>query len=1116
MCRYDGRFLTFFTTDDGLPDDRFYAILEDRQGHLWFGTNDRGVSRYDGRRFINFTTDDGLPDDNMLDLLEDRRGHLWFGTEGGVSRYDSRQDVGERFTSFSTADGLPDNMVTALLEDLEGNIWVGTKGGEVSKYSGQHTTSFSAATGLVHNFATSLLEDLEGNIWIGTEGGASRYDDRQDVGGRFTNYTTENGLAGNRAIALLLDRDGSVWTATTGGVSRYDDLGLTTFTSADGLVGYTVDALYQDRQGNLWFGTHEDGVSRYDGRQDVGERFTNYTTENGLAADNIDVIFEDSGGALWFGTDNGGVSRFDGTGFTTFTTDDGLVDHNVEVIFQDRAGNLWFATEYGVNRYDGTGFTTFTTDDGLAHNNIVAILEDREGDLWFGTWGGMSRYDGTGFTTFTTVDGLAHNRVNALLHDRQGHLWIATMRGVSRFDGRIFQTLLRRDGLASNAVLDLLEDRHGDIWLATEEGVTRYRPRRGALAIHLANVVADRDYGPVSALQLLSSQQYLAFAFHSPSFKTRPEAMVYRYRLAGLEDDWQRTKKRRIEYEGLPVGDYTFEVQAVDIDLNYSEPVSVSLSVSRPWYLDLRLAGPLAGGILGLLTITVLSSRRYYLQRRESRRLREQMLEQERQARQALEAAYINMQKAKIEAEQANQAKSIFLANMSHEIRTPLNAILGFTRILKNRERLEAEMRHPLDTIESSGTHLLELINDILDLSKIEAGHLELEPSNFDLRHLVETLTAMFELACREKEIDLHIEWVDAGSGGLPVYGDEGKLRQILINLLGNASKFTESGAISMRITAVQAREAPWPESWDGFLFEVEDTGRGIHPNDQAAIFASFEQSRHGTRSQGTGLGLAIARRYVQRMGGELELNSQLGRGSRFFFAVPLPASTAAVEPPADEGLEHRVVERLAPDCSVHSLVVDDLPENRQLLAQLLRSIGVEVSLATNGREAVDQIAVRRPDIVFMDIWMPELDGLQAMRQIRRRWGADEPKIVAVTASVLSHERRQYLEEGFDDFIAKPVRDGQLFNCLARFLRVDYVYREEGKLQADWRGASLPRSLWQRLWEAAELGRITQLERLVEEVRTAGQEGLAEYLGDCLRRLDLESIVALLEELAHD
>jgi len=250
---------------------------------------------------------------------------------------------------------------------------------------------------------------------------------------------------------------------------------------------------------------------------------------------------------------------------------------------EDRAGNLWIGTAGGgVSRYDGERFITFTTEDGLALDEVSTILEDRAGNLWMGTvGGGLCRYDGEHFTTFTTEHGLPSNEVLCLRIDQAGHLWIGTNGGgVCRYDGLVFQTLSRKDGLVHDSIENIHPDRHGNVWLTTAlRSITHYRPSRIPPAIRLIDVIADLRYGPVREIQVFASQKLLAFEFQGQSLTTRPDGMAYVYRLEGYDSAWKPTYARRVEYQGLPLGEYTFQVKAVDRDLNYSEPIAVRVSV---------------------------------------------------------------------------------------------------------------------------------------------------------------------------------------------------------------------------------------------------------------------------------------------------------------------------------------------------------------------------------------------------------------------------------------------------------------------------------------------------------------------------------------------------------
>jgi DNA-binding NtrC family response regulator/ligand-binding sensor domain-containing protein len=574
--RYDGEEFRTFTTADGLVQNQANAIAEDQQGNLWFGGEDvhpsenRGVSRYDGEEFRTFTTADGLGANGVRVIIAGPEGELWFATDGGgVSRYD-----GTRFTSFTKKDGLSYDIVGTLLMDSAGRLWVGTHLGGVNCYDGRSFAVFTIQEGLTSNTVTGLAEDAAGHIWAGTWGGGlCRHD-----GHCFTTFTSRQGLASDGVTCLLEDRQGHLWCGTWEGVSRYDGEKFVNFTVADGLINDDTWAILEDRDGCLWFGTHlintRSGLSRYDGKE-----FRNLTAEHGLSHLEVNSLLQDRDGHLWFGGD--GMRRYDGVEFRNFTTADGLVHNSVYCLLQDRDGYLWIGTVGGLSRYDGERFANFTIADGLAHDYVHCLLQDRDGHLWFGTAGGLSRYDGKVFANFTTADGLAHDHVTSLLQDRDGYLWIGTWGGgLNRYDGKVFQRLDRQDGLAHDTVRHILQDRHGEIWIATEGGLTRYRPQPLPPAIHLTGLITDRRHGPIPQVELPVSQKRLVLEFQGRSWTTRPDRMAYVYRLQGHQDHWQVTYQQQVEYQDLPLGEYCFQVRAVDRDLNYSpEPAQVRVKV---------------------------------------------------------------------------------------------------------------------------------------------------------------------------------------------------------------------------------------------------------------------------------------------------------------------------------------------------------------------------------------------------------------------------------------------------------------------------------------------------------------------------------------------------------
>ncbi len=462
-------------------------------------------------------------------------------------------------------------------------------------------------------------------------------------------------------------------------------------------------------------------------------------------------------------------------------------------------------------------------------------------------------------------------------------------------------------------------------------------------------------------------------------------------------------------------------------------------------------------------------------------------------------------QQAEAAAEASSRAKSDFLASMSHEIRTPMNAILGYSQILARDGALPPFHRDAVATILSSGGHLLRLIDEILDLSKIDAGRMEITANDFDLTVLLEELTGMFQSSCEEKHLGLRCE---GPPGPTPCHGDEGKLRQVLINLLANAVKFTAQGRILLRVQS--GGDSLW-------TFEVEDTGIGIPPEAQQKIFDPFQQGPGARSHGGTGLGLAIAKRQVELMGGQLAVKAAPERGTCFSFTLPLPPATRPAlhshEPTGD-------ILRLSAGQHVRALVVDDIAENRHVLATMLTMVGCEVVLAEHGRQAVEVVRVSRPHIIFLDMRMPEFDGVAAARQIAETFGPAAPKIIATSASALTHERDQSLQAGCDDFVAKPFRTERIYGCLRQWLDITFDYapapsgcgREE---TIDLRQLTLPEDLAARLAMAAELHSATVLKQCLAEVEKLGPAGgrVAGHLRTFLASYDMKTIQRLVAQI---
>lgn len=474
------------------------------------------------------------------------------------------------------------------------------------------------------------------------------------------------------------------------------------------------------------------------------------------------------------------------------------------------------------------------------------------------------------------------------------------------------------------------------------------------------------------------------------------------------------------------------------------------------------------------------------------------------------------LRQAKEAAEAANRAKSTFLANMSHELRTPLNAILGFAQVMNRTSTLTPDQQENLGIISRSGEHLLSLINQVLDVSKIEAGRTTLHEENFDLYCLLEDLEDMFRL----KADDKHLQLVFDRRPEVPHYvrTDEVKLRQVLINLLNNAIKFTQEGGVSTRVgiaknqsPAISDRELARSPERLTLTFEIEDTGPGITPEEVETLFQAFVQTNSGKAShQGTGLGLVISREFVKLMGGEMTVSSEVGYGTLFKFDITIDvvdASNIETKQPID-----RVIALEPNQPRYRILIVDDRWTNRQLMVKLLSPLGFEVREASNGKEAIEIWSSWEPHLIWMDMRMPVMDGYEATQRIKATTKGQATAVIALTASVFEEERAVVLSAGCDDFLRKPFREGDIFEVMHKHLGVRYVYdRATDSLtsaQKQARGhdalkpevvAALPGELLANLKQAVTRIDMDAIDSYINEIGTynaALADGLATWSAD--------------------
>ena len=1063
------------------------SIHRDSDGALWLGSS-LGLVKYDGTSYHRLSAQERSPGNGIGGLLRTRRGELSMVTSQSLA-----QLGGQRFSELMRLSGPRPVTWGKLHEAKDGAIWYCNPDYEfaVYRYDGKTLSSLDKEDGLAGERIFDVAETSDGVLWFATDKGISRFD-----GTVILNYTSFDGIGLGEVRSILADSDDVLWCATYAGVSRLDTRTFSWLTKRDGLTNRNKDtasvfAIEPNTDGGYLLGTEWGGVYYLNGdsrdqlrRADFLEngyvrhirRMSGGTTWFGTAdgiyrqeAGQLEKLLMrnwiiamtiDSQGNLWFGQGwaGGGTTRYNPKTkeLTIFTKKEGLPDDSVWVLERASGDGVWIGTGAGLALFQGGEIDSIGMRLGIPPSSLRSLRQEHAGGLWLGGGGGLRRLLGTNIVSLQTINGAPVPDFWCDTKTSDGIHWIGTDKnGLLGYDGQAVTQIDRRDGLSGNGVFTLKPDKDGALLVGLlNNGIARFRRTKSLPSIRLTQArLEDEMLSDFGNLPRTEIGKRVSIQYQETDLKTHPDKRQFRYQLIGPKGQALFsgvTKDRTFEWTPRKGGTYSFEVQAIDRDLNYSKPARLDVHATVPWFANLWVMVP-GGSLFGGLIIWAFVARVLFTrQRRETERLREQMLLQERQSREALELKARQLEIAKEAADSANRAKSAFLANMSHEIRTPLNVMLGYTQILRRKPSLASEDRGALSTIESSGNHLLSLINSVLDLSKIEAGGSELNTEDFDLIQLARDMSAMFQIRCQQKGLKWCVGFAWAGPS-VPVHGDLGKLRQVLINLLGNALKFTEVGEVLLRIRFMKNNSsdrvhtgAPQTESkcavraTANYRFEIIDSGPGISADIQEKLFIPFFQGNEGLVKGGTGLGLAISRKLIQIMGGTIGLQSEVGKGSTFHFTLPLMAATA----PTGSLLTQHTPEplRLLEAYSVNALIVDDIEQNREVLHQTLASLGCRVLVAESGEQALELLSFFIPDIVFTDVRMPGMDGFELRTRILEQFGVDRLKVVAISASVLAHEQQQYLQVGFHDFISKPFRVAEITACLTRLLAVRFEY----------------------------------------------------------------------------
>ncbi|RZA22179.1 MAG: hybrid sensor histidine kinase/response regulator [Lysobacteraceae bacterium] len=1027
---------------------------------VWFGTYDGGLHRLDAQgRIRRYTAArDGLPSDTVLALAVDAGGTLWIGTDKGLARLQ-----GEHVESVRLPEAGDTPMVYSLTVHAQG-LWVGTSLGAWHR-DAQGSWSQPAWSPMFQrpNAMNAIVRDGDGAYWIASQRGLWRqHGDAAPVPLRLGSPDIPRSI-----MALLKDPDGALWAPVAGmglGYLRADWQQLAHYSGvADGLQGAMYRALAPSSDGGFWLGGYngmlerlaidgaihrpdDDSLARLRtlkllaiavdgaGRRWLGHRHGLLRIGNDGAIDEwragdardavpggqVDQLQVATDGSLWLAAPGGGVQQRDaasGRVLRDIPADaaHGLGTGDIEALVISPQGEVWVAGGDGVAKLD-VARGRFRPLPAFGDERVYALAFDG-GALWLQRQSGLAQYrlQADGWRRSELVDarqGLPAVGASGMQVDRRHRVWLSTSRGLYRYDPRT-STLRRhgmRDGASSQEFLDhaLAMSSRGVLAVATSDGgvvlvdttVADPAPATPLLRFDRIDVRHNGEW------QELPMRAEVHLGRDDREFRIRarllsfddPESNRYWSRLEGFDRSWIALggSGDRV-FTGLAPGRYTLRMRARDAAGGAAKEHQLVLVVPPPWWRTWWATSAfIALGLLAVLAIG--ASYRARLKRRHALLLTEEK---------------------RLLAEQASEAKSRFLATLGHEVRTPMTGVLGMSELLRG-SRLDDRQRSQVDAIHRAGEHLLRLVNDALDLARIEAGKLELANADFALRPLLDEVAGLMAPAAERKGL----AFVDAMAADAPLalHGDRMRVQQILLNLLGNAIKFTEAGHVSLEAAALVPQ---------GIRLVVADTGPGLSVEQQSRLFRRFEQAegaRTASRYGGSGLGLAISQELAAAMDGRIAVESAPGRGTRFIVELPLAHAITVVR----EAVTQPAASPAGFD-GLSLLLVEDDPIVAEVMQGLLAAQGHVVVHAGHGLAALSEIATRRFDAALLDLDLPGLDGLALARMLRAQ-GFRAP-LLAVTARSDAEAEAVARAAGFDDFLRKPVSGARLAEALEAALR---------------------------------------------------------------------------------
>jgi len=928
-----------------IVDNTINCMFEDRQGNIWFGYEDHGVSVYNPHNqvikyFGHIPSDPfSLSSNKVFSICENAAGEIWIGTiGGGINVFNEKS---QSFHVLKNDNASMENMIYSLMLDDHQTVWVGTDGAGVFRYDvhGKKTQYWEEASSIcdlrsakVH----SLFQDLQGNIWAALHQKGVLFISAsgayfQNIG--FNPFDISKSIGTHCVISIIEDHRGNVWAGTDGdGLYRIQPNGnVDHFTSDNtpGFFGNVITALFEDKDHQIWIGTYMFGFFRYNtqtGKFDSHYQKTD--SKNSLRYNHVTAFVQDDEGKFWIGTNGGGVSVFNpqSGNFKNYLyfsdhTKDQISSNWVFDVIIDRNKKVWAATSNGLDHFNREKdiFESYAlTDDNRVISNLMyALCEDSKGNIWVGSYYGLYNIDkNTGKPTLiTTSDGLPDNMITGIEEDRDHSLWLSTGKGLCRYNPETKECInfYAEDGIQSNEFRrgSHFKGKNDKMYFGGINGITTFY---SSLISHentlLELVFTDflvnnepvragqsdilqKPLDETTSIRLKYDHHSFTFLFAALEFGM-PQRVDYYVQMENFDTQWRQisSSNRSVTYTNMNPGKYVFKVKAT-IDGKHVLQKDMQVVIQPPWWLSIP-----AKVAYSILIILLLYSVYVYLSYK-------QLEKYHRQLEQTVEFRTRELILAKEKAEQSDKLKSAFLANMSHEIRTPLNGIVGFIRFI-NSENLSFDRRQEyINIINNSTAQLVRIINDIIDVSKIEAKQMSITPVPVDINELMNETWIFFStyLQTNNKERVSLILDNSEYINHCVIFVDALRLRQVLNNLISNAIKFTEKGYI---------RFGYRKSGTDMLEFVVEDTGIGLRSDQLEIIFERFRQADLGNARRlygGTGLGLTISRSLVQLQGGKMWVDSTEEAGSSFYFTIsylPVAPEDIPIFDAGDENLKNQ------------------------------------------------------------------------------------------------------------------------------------------------------------------------------------------------------------------